>query len=96
MSKKPQTPRTNDGPAGNSTVADIPPGRRFTSSEQILRIEAELVSDGVNLPNRAIPAEYHPETRDYDDPATIRDTIVTEANKDHPNRSLIGLLNAQL
>jgi hypothetical protein len=96
MSKKPQTPRTNDGPAGNSTVADIPAGRRFTSSEEILRIEAELIADGVNLPNRAIPAEYHPEQRDYDSPEDIRAEITTEAEKEHPNRSLIGLLNEQL
>lgn len=96
MSRKPETPRTDDDPAGFSETADIPAGRRYSSNRDILAIEAELVADGVELSNRAIPVEYHPENREYDDPDTIRGLIEDEIATDHPNRQLIGLLNSQL
>jgi len=97
MSRKPETPRTDDSPAGmDRATKDIPAGPRYSSSKEILELEAELVADGVDLGNRAIPAEYHPETRTYSDADAIREEIEAELDTDHPNRSLIGLLNEQL
>jgi hypothetical protein len=96
MSNKPETPGYDVNTPGESTTPDIPAGPRFSGSEEILRIEQELVAEGRDMPNRAIPLEYHPEKRDYDDAEQIRAEIEAEAEKEHPNRSLIGLLNRQL
>jgi hypothetical protein len=91
MSTKPNTPREH-GPAGNSKIEHIPTGRRFSSNSELLRIEKELIAEGIELPNRAIPAEYHAEIRSYE-PGEITELIEQETNKDHPNRQLIGYLN---
>jgi len=97
MSRKPTTPNDNEKPAGTTKdQTDIPVGRRYSSSEQILKIERELVADGEELDNRAIPAEFHPEQKDYSDPQEVRELIELESEKDHPNKQFIGLLNEQL
>ena len=94
MSRAPQTPRTDGTPAGtNQLRSDIPVGRRFSRNEELLRIERELVADGVELDNRAIPAEYHAMNREYDD-GEIAAIIEQEVDRDHPNRELIGYLNS--
>lgn len=95
MTREPETPRTDDGPAGDSEITDIPAGRRFSGSQELLDIESELIAEGQELPNRAIPTEYHPEHGDYDysDPAVVADLLDAEVGKEEPNKSLIGLLN---
>jgi len=95
MSREPETPRTDDGPAGDSEITDIPAGRRFSDNQTVLSIESELIADGKTLPNRAIPTEYHPEHGEYDysDPAVVADLLDAEVSKENPNKSLIGLLN---
>lgn len=92
MSREPQTPNTDKGVAGNSILQDRAAGRRFTANPTILETEAELAIEGVELPNRAIPMEYHTMNRDYT-PAEITELIETEVAKDAPNQSLIGYLN---
>ena len=93
MSRKPDTPRTDDTPAGTDRdLNDIPVGRRFSANSELLEIERELVADGVELPNRAIPIEYYAESRSYTDDE-IRSIIEAELEKDAPNRQLIGYLN---
>jgi len=99
MSRKPDRFDTDDGPGGSgSDLEDYPVGRRYSGSKELLDIEAELVDDGVDLDNRAIPLEYHSEVGEYDysDAKRVSELIETEASKDQPNRSLIGLLNEQL
>jgi len=97
MSRKPTTPNDDEGPAGSGQeLAEIPVGRRYSGSEQLLAIERELVAEGAELPNRAIPTEYHPENKDYADAEEVRELIELESEKDNPNRQLIGLLNQQL
>lgn len=93
MSRKPQTPNDNEKPAGtNQEQMDIAVGRRFSNNEELLRIEKELLADGVTLSNQAIPHEYHHEQRSYED-GEIADIIKLETEKDYPNRNLIGYLN---
>jgi len=93
MSRAPQTPRTDGTPAGtNQSFADIPSGRRFTGNDVILECERELAADGHELPNRAIPMEYHASNRTYDD-GEIAAIIEDEIARDQPNRELIGYLN---
>ena len=93
MSRKPQTPRTDGTPAGtNQRLGEIPLGRRFSGNDEVLALERELVADGVELDNRAIPAEYHAARREYDD-GDIAAIIETEIEREHPNRELIGYLN---
>lgn len=93
MSRKPQTPNDDEKPAGSDQVpADIPVGYRFSGNSNILEIEQELLADGVELPNRAIPIKYHAANADYDK-ESIKEIIKTETEKDHPNRQLIGYLN---
>lgn len=93
MSNKPDTPRTDDSPAGTKQEhADIPTGRRFTGNTDILTTERELVTNGVELPNRAISVEYHASSRTYTNDE-IQQIIESELDKDAPNRQLIGYLN---
>jgi len=97
MSRKPVTPNDDEKPAGtNQEPADIPVGRRYSGNEQILQIERELLAEGRELENRAIPKMYHPEQKDYSDQQEVRELIELESEKDHPNKQLIGLLNEQL
>lgn len=92
MSKKPESP-IDDGPAGTGQeIQDIPPGRRFSGNDMVLEIEHNLVADGVDLPNRAIPVNYHAVNRTYTE-EEIQSLIETEAKKENPNRQLIGYLN---
>lgn len=93
MSRKPDTPRDSDGPAGMDTHReDIATGRRFSGNADLLRIERELVADGAELGNRAIPIEYHAQERDYT-AAEIESIIAEEVDHEHPNPNLIGYLN---
>jgi len=71
---------------------DRPPGRRFSGYDEILQIEKEIIADGGELSNRAIPIEYHKEKRDYTT-EEINELIDTEVAKENPNRKLIGYLN---
>jgi len=97
MSREPITPNDDAGPAGSGQQAtDIPVGRRWTNNEEILQIEERLARDGVELPNRAIHMSYHPTKRQYDDADEVRELIEEEAQRDHPNKSLIAFLNDQL
>jgi len=97
MSREPITPNDDAGPAGSGQqVSDVPVGRRWTNNEEILQIEERLAREGTELPNRAIPMQYHPVKRQYDDAEEVRDLIETEAGRDVPNKSLIAFLNEQL
>lgn len=95
MSRKPQTPRDN-GPAGNSQTRDIPAGDRYTGNPEILRIEEELLDDGVDLDNPAKPIEEHPENDNFDDVDDVQAAIKSEVSKDNPDRDRIGQLNRLL
>lgn len=93
MSRKPQTPRTDDTPAGTGQKnSEIPHGRRFSGNDELLRFESELLADGIELANRAIPVGYHTKNRSYDR-QEITEIIESELEKTHPNRQLIGYLN---
>lgn len=72
---------------------EIPVGRRFTDNPDILRLEREMIAEGVELGNRAVPINDHPEKHDYEAAAEIRDEIAAEASKDYPNKERIGVLN---
>jgi len=97
MSREPDTLRTDDTPAGmDSTSKDIPAGSRFSANDEILRIEQELVAEGTELENRAIPIDYHPIKFDYTDTEKVRELINTEMDKENPNKQLIGLCNQHL
>jgi len=97
MSRQPDTPRTDDSPAGQtSTSDDINVGPRYTSNTDILRIEQELRDDGVELANRAIPVEHHPMHEGLDSPEAVRDAVQTEAESEDPNRDRIAHLNRLL
>ena len=75
------------------SLADIPAGRRFVSRDSVVwAIEQELLVEGVELQNRAIPMEYH----GLDDPDDIRDAIEEQSAAMHPNRNAIGYLNERL
>lgn len=71
----------------------IPAGPRFVSEAgERWAIEQQLVADGVNLENRAIPARY----QGISDPSEIKQAIATEADADRPNQRAIGYLNKRL
>jgi len=96
MSRKPKTPRDDDGPAGTGEqLREVDAGRRFVSDD-ILDTERELVAEGVTLANRGIPIDDHPMHRDYDDAEAIRAELKAEGDKENPNQSLVALLNGQL
>lgn len=44
----------------DSNIITTVPGARYTSNDEILRIERDLREDGVDLDNPALPAEEHP------------------------------------
>ena len=92
MSRKPQSP-TETGPAGtDSQPANIAAGKRFSDNETLLRLEAELIAEGIDLANRAIPSEYHADRREYTQ-EEIAEIIEAEMKNEHPNKRLIGYLN---
>lgn len=93
MSRKPDTP-TNDKDSTDlvTELNNIPPGRRFSGNEELLRLESDLLESGVALDNRAIPVEYHEMNNDYDAEQVSR-LVTEEVSKDVPNKSLIGYLN---
>jgi len=87
---------TQNGIGGNSATdddiaspLDCDAGRSFTGNEDILRIERELVAEGVDLPKRHIPQWV----RDLETDAEMDDAIEDELEAAHPNKSLIGYLN---
>ncbi len=45
-----------DSREGFAAIAAIPAGRRTTGNREIVRIEAELVAEGKDLDNPAVPA----------------------------------------
>mgnify|MGYP000220398785 CR=1 FL=1 len=94
MSRQPTTPTTDTNAQTAAQPLSIPAGRRFTGSEFILNTEAELVADGKELPNRAIPDKYH--RRHMDGPDDIQQAIDDEVSKDEPNKQAIGYLNTLL
>jgi len=96
MSRKPDTPTDDAGPAGSGQqFADIPVGRRFSSNDELLRIERDLLAEGVDLSNRAIPSEVH-KSNGYESAAAIRERIEAEADREHPNKQTIAYLNELL
>jgi len=95
MSRKPQTPNDDAKPAGtNQEQSNIPVGKRFSGNKELLETERELVADGVELDNRAIPVEYHKEKSDHTTEER-NEIIELELEKDAPNKNLIGYLNQQ-
>lgn len=72
---------------------EIPVGRRFTSSDDLLAVESEMIAEGIELANRAIPLSDHPEHHNYDSADEIREEIEAELSRDHPNKQRIGVLN---
>jgi len=96
MTRKPDRPNTDGTPAGTPRkeweAKDRPPGRRFSGCDEILQLEKEIIADGGELPNRAIPIKYHEEKRDYTT-EEINELIDTEVETENPNRKLIGYLN---
>jgi len=68
---------------------DVSAGRSFTGNDEILRLEQELVEDGIELPKRHIPAW----AKDINTQDELQEAIHEETAKDHPNKSLIGFLN---
>jgi len=96
MSRKPDTPR-QDGPAGMDSIKDSPEvGRRFTGSQDVLQIEAELIADGKELPNRAIPIQVHQVSNNFTSAKGVRDRIKEELDKEDVNRNTVGYLNEVL
>jgi len=97
MNRKPKT--ASEMPSEDNTdtsdVTDWPPGRRFVSAE-VAAIEVDLLQDGVDLPNRGIPARYRSQVADCSDADELRALIETETNKDYPNRQLIAFINNRL
>jgi len=88
--RKPETPNPD---AETHSTEDIPTGRRFIAEDsERWRIEQELVAEGADLANRAVPVRY----RDLSDPAAIREAIAAEAEADRPNQQSIGYLNERL
>jgi len=88
--RKPDTPNPD---TETHSTEDIPTGRRFLAEDsERWRIEQELVAEGANLANRAVPVRY----RDLSDPAAIREAIGAEAEADRPNQRAIGYLNERL
>lgn len=91
-----ESPTTDDdGPGGSDSELTLGhAGPRYSGNPELLRIERELVADGVDLPNRAVPVEWHP--RESHTTEELRARIEAETETEHPNRALIGVLNAQL
>jgi len=102
MSRKPTTPPSTSSTDSENTDTDArdpltrPAGRRFTGDKSILDTERELVADGVELDNRAIPVKDHAECGDDIDEAEIRARVNEEADKENPNRNRIAYLNQRL
>jgi hypothetical protein len=97
MSRKPKTQREMTAEEDRTDIphpTDRPTGRRFVSGE-VLAIERELVTDGVDLPNRGIPIAYRDKASKAD-ADELRAAIDLEVEKEHPNQSLIGWLNEHL
>lgn len=100
--RAPDTPTTSkdDSKKNKADLSDvdvpdmdeIAVGRRFSGNQDILRLERELLADGVELENRAIPMKYHTVKRDYTD-SEIAKIIEREVSKEYPNKQLIGYLN---
>ena len=87
--RKPDTPN----PTETHSTETIPTGRRFIAEDsERWRIEQELVAEGADLANRAVPLRY----RGLSDPAAIREAIAAEAEAEHPNQQAIGHLNERL
>lgn len=78
-----------DGP----DMAEIDVGKRFSDNPEVLRLERELVADGVELDNRAVPLSDHPEHHAFESTQEIREAIESEADSEHPNKARIGVLN---
>jgi len=98
MSRKPQTGMTDSVETDTDTRNPLArsAGRRFSGDESILRLERELVADGVTLENRAIPIRDHAECGDDINAEEIQRRINEETDKEHPNRNRIGYLNERL
>lgn len=93
MSRKPDNPKNGTENKQQTYQAEsIPTGRRFSGNEEILALEQQLVADGVELSNRAIPIQYHEMNNEYT-AAQITDLVEAEVSKDTPNKALIGYLN---
>jgi hypothetical protein len=96
MTRKPQTPNDDAGPAGtDQQPTDIAAGFRFTGNDEILDIERRLIDDGATLPNRAIPMDAH-EINGYADADAIRERIEAETERENPNKQTIAYLNELL
>ena len=99
MTRKPQTPTHDstdtDSDDDRTDPLARPAGRRFSGNQTVLDIEAELVADGHDLPNRAIPIECHA-TNITGGPEAVRERIEAETAKDAPNKQTIGYLNTLL
>jgi hypothetical protein len=93
MTRKPTNPKNGtENKAKTHEVQSHPPGRRFTGNGELLRLESEMVANGTELPNRAIPIEYHEMNNDYTR-EEITELVDREVAKDQPNKELIGFLN---
>lgn len=93
MSRKPETPKKGtENKQQTYEPEKIPTGRRFSGDEEILSIEQEMAENDTELPNRAIPVEYHEMNNDYTR-EQITELVETEVRKDTPNKALIGYLN---
>jgi hypothetical protein len=71
------------------SVFDIPPGPRYTSSEEILRIEREIGGGD----NPARPMAEHPEFGGHKSADELRRMIEREADREAPDRQRIARLN---
>jgi hypothetical protein len=93
MSRKPENPKNGtENKAKTYEVGDIATGRRFSGNEEILAIEQEMAENGTELPNRAIPIQYHQMNNQYTC-EQITELVEAEVQKDVPNKALIGYLN---
>lgn len=73
----------------------VKPGARYTSSEEILRIERDLREEGVDLDNPALPAEEHPTVGSIT-AAECRQRIEAETESENTRRDRIAGLNERL
>lgn len=93
MSRKPTDPKNGTANKAKShEIQSHPPGRRFTGNGEILRLESEMVANGTELNNRAIPVEHHEMNNDYTR-EEITALVDREVAKSQPNKELIGYLN---
>jgi hypothetical protein len=77
----------------DSGALDVPAGPRTTGDSDVLRIEADLRADGVELDNPAVPADVVDDCETADD---YRDVIEAEMERDETRHHVVALANCRI